>query len=144
MSPPEAATPSGAVEDGGGGRTAPHEPTLRTDFASIVPLAVTTSVGGRGDTGNSRRDAAARRATTRRDAEADEDAPLACWREIYFPDLQELRFEVAPGERGGQVTLKGNQAHGRNGRRIAGNGGGSQRTRQRSKALKSAAPCGRG
>jgi hypothetical protein len=36
--------------------------------------------------------------------------------------------------------LKGNQAHGRNGRRIAGNGGGPQRTRQRSKALKSAAP----
>jgi hypothetical protein len=84
-----------------------HNPTLRTDFASIMAPAVTTSVEGRGDTRNPRRDAAARSATTRRDAQADDDASVACHREIDFPDPRELRFEADPGECGGKVDLEG-------------------------------------
>jgi hypothetical protein len=44
------------------------------------------------------------------------------------------------GRRRVERTSKGKQAHGRHERRTAGNGGTSQRTRQRSKASKSAAP----
>jgi hypothetical protein len=51
-----------------------------------MSLAVTTSVGGRSGMKNSQRDAAARRVTNRRDEETDDEALLACWREIDFPD----------------------------------------------------------
>jgi hypothetical protein len=51
-----------------------------------MSLAVTTSVEGRGGMGNSQRDAAALRVTIRRDAEAEDEVLLACWREIDFPD----------------------------------------------------------
>jgi len=46
----------------------------------------------------------------------------------------------ARGCSGRRRTLEGNKAHGRIGRSTAGNGGGSLRTRRRSKALKSATP----
>jgi hypothetical protein len=52
----------------------------------IEAPAVTTSVGGRSDERNARRDAAARHVTIRRDVEAEDEDRLARQREIDFPD----------------------------------------------------------
>jgi hypothetical protein len=84
---------------------------------------------------NPRRDVAP---PTRRSSAGGRPALLPPPRERTSRSLSRAR----PGPRSvvgaGQEDLEGEQAHGRTGRDIAGNGGGSLRTRQWSKALKSA------
>jgi hypothetical protein len=133
-----------------GGR-ASRESRSRTDFGGGATKPGPRAIPGRGVASNPRRDAAepprnslrgtdrppSYRATGRRRLPREP----AVLRHGGNPPERERFGARAPGDGGGnERTSKGKQAHGRHGRRTAGNGGTSQRTRQRSKALKSAAP----
>jgi hypothetical protein len=118
-------------------RIALHNDTLRTDFGGTAPsgpmrFAAVDGSAGRATPGGMPagpfppRFAAALR---------PEDLPASVRRH-----RQASRLVRAGAER--VRALEGKQAHGRNGRRGAGNGVGLQRTRQRSKAVKSAVSSG--
>lgn len=115
----------------------PAEKARRSDSASALGSPRATNDGSRAARGAPRGGIAGGMSAVR--------AAVGFVRQRATPVGAELRLRPVPGPAyvraatDARNTLEGNKAHGRNGCRHAGNGLETQRTRRRSKALKSAA-----